>query len=363
MSVEHQPFIPLDGLEKGEKAMSYSLPPALRRRAQRGLGIPLFGLLALLLIPLLASSLPAATWFRFRVDPISAKGTGVALDPQHRPHVFYYSPNQFTAVMYHSFWTGSSWQKEVVDSAASYHNDGPSAAIDSSGRIHVAYFNRQYHLGYALYDGVWHLETADTATKTGDWCELSLDSNNDPCIAYSQSNTWRTRYASKSGSAWQIYELAGGGGYGANFDLDAQGHSHISDSYSTIRYSYYDGSSWHYEAAASSGSQYNSLTLDNQGRPQISYYSGADPNFDLKFATKNSGAWQSYTVDHGLQQYKRGWDNHILCDPSGGLHIAYFAHNEGHIKHAWGSGGTWSTEVVDTVGGAVIPTRGTEVDD
>ncbi len=337
--------------------MNYSLPPALRRRAQRGLGIPLFGLLALLLIPLLASSLQAATWYRYQAYDLGSEGSSVALDPQHRPHIFYYASSFSPQRLVHSVWDGSGWQREVVDSCSDYHNAGPAVEFDALGRIHVAYFNRAYHLGYALYDGAWHIETVDTAASTGDWCDLALDSSNQPHIAYAVTNTRRLRYAVKNGS-WQIYQDdSGAGGTYVSLKLDTLGYPHISDCTSwsggVLRYVYQDTGGWHVEQPAggtSNVSGYNSLALDQLGRPQISYYWADGTNYDLRYATKNSGAWQNYTVDHGLQPYKRGWDNHIACDPGGQLHIVYLAHNEAQLKHAAGSGSNWSAEVVDAVG-------------
>ena len=281
----------------------------------------------------------------------SAFGTGVALDLQGRPHVVYYSPNLFTKYLNHSYWDGAAWQHEVVAAAPIYANSGPQVEVDDSGRLHVAFFNDQYQLGYALHDGTWHVEVADPTTKSGEYCDLALDSQGRPCIAYATNVPWRTRYAVKNGSSWKIQEVPGAGGYGVDFELDSQDRPHICDASSTIRYSYHDGTQWISETVTNdSSSQYNTMTLDPQDRPQVAFYRTMGSNYDLVHATKDSGVWQTHVVSQGVQQSKQGWDPHIACDASGVLHIAYFAHNQLEIKHAWGKGTNWQNEVVDHVG-------------
>jgi len=296
------------------------------------------------------------TWFRFQIDTTSAGGTGIAIDQNHRPHVLYYSA---TNQLIHSFWNGTNWQKESVCPVASYHNGGPSVIIDNQNRIHVAFFNNTERLSYAVYQGTWQFETVDTAYRTGDYCDITLDSNNQPHIAYHRSTglfSGYLRYAVKI-TQWQIYEHSSEyGGYHASLELDSLDHPHISDcndwSAGDLRYIYHDGQNWHYEKPViGNASGYNSLVLDNQDRPQISLYWVGGTSFDLRFTEKNSGNWQIHIVDPGQQPFKRGWENKIAIDNNNNLHIAYHCHNEGLLKYAHGYGASWSTEIVDTIGG------------
>ncbi len=296
-----------------------------------------------------------SAWYRFQVDTVSAAGTGIALDLNHRPHVFYYS----NSVLYHDFWTGSGWRKEIVDSAASYHNGGPAVVIDDRGWIHVAFFGKNERLRYALYDQTWQVEAVDTSYRTGDYCDIALDQNNRPRIAYHRSTgtfSGYLRYASKT-TAWQIYEHSSEyGGYHASLELDSLNYPHISDctdwSTGDLRYIYYDGQAWRYEKPVTANAAgFNSLALDAQDRPQISLYWVGGGNYDLRFTEKNTGVWRLHVVDHGLQLNKRGWDNKMVIDNGNTLHIAYHCHNENLLKYARGREASWTTEVVDTIGG------------
>jgi len=300
------------------------------------------------------------TWYKFPIDDINASGTGIAIDLNHRPHIFYYSRN----LLVHSFWDGQGWPREIVDSAASYHNGGPSVVIDNQGRIHIAFFNRRERLSYGVYDQNWRMETVDTAYRTGDYCDIALDQNNRPHIAYHRSTgtfTGYLRYAVKT-TTWQIYEhSAEYGGYHVSLELDSRDYPHISDctswSSGDLRYIYYDGQNWHYEKPVTGNAAgYNSLALDAFDRPQISLYWTDGSNYDLRFTEKNTGNWRLHTIDHGQRLYKRGWDNKIAIDNNHTLHIVYHCHNEGLLKYARGWEANWRTEIVDTIGGYTAST-------
>lgn len=301
---------------------------------------------------MISSAISGQNWQTYIVYSGSAKNTGIVLDQQKRPHVFFYSPKTIGQHTNHSYWNGTEWIHEIFDGGAIIHNDGPSAALDSEGKIHVAYFNDDFNLAYGVYDGQWQIEIVDDDEDTGDWCTLRLDSADNPHIAYSQSPPYNTRYAKKVSGTWEIFQLPGAGAYGVNLLLDAGGNPHISDSQggTGIRYSLFDGQNWIYETGVAPASQYNSLTFDLAGRPHVTYYLATGGNYDLFISIKENKSWPTYLVDHGLQQSKRGWDNHLITDDNGIIHVFYLAHNEEQVKHAWGQNAVWETEVVDNIG-------------
>ncbi|MEO0225733.1 MAG: T9SS type A sorting domain-containing protein, partial [candidate division WOR-3 bacterium] len=299
-------------------------------------------------------------WYRFPIDTAMGEGTSIAIDQSHRPHLFYYQSSR----LFHSYWDGSRWHKDFIDSAASYHNGGPGVVIDNQGRFHIAFFNRRERLSYGYYDQGWKIETVDTAFRTGDYCDIALDRNQRPGIAYHRSTgtfSGYLRYAVKTGSAWQIYEHSSEyGGYNASLELDSLDHPHISDctSWSTgdLRYIYYDSQGWHYikpTGTTTYTESYSSIALDAQDRPQISFYwaGGGGDNFDLRFTEKNTCTWRVHPVDHGIRLDKRGWENRIVIDGGGLLHIVYHCHNSNLLKYARGQEGNWTTQIVDTIGG------------
>jgi len=297
------------------------------------------------------------SWFYYCVDSNGVAGTAIAIDQNHRPHIVYYSINDQLA---HTWWNGNNWQYENITPVASYHNCGPSLLFDNLDRIHIAFYNNNERLNYGYYDGTWHIEPVDTIYRTGDYCDLKLDANGNPCIAYYRylgMFSGYLRYARKISGQWQIVELTNEyGGFHTNLEIDTQNCAHITDCTSwsggDLRYLIYDGQNWQIEKPVLTNvGGYNSLVFDNQNRPQISFYWADGTNYDLKFTNKNSGTWQVYLVDHGLQLFKRGWDNHMAIDNNQNLHIAYHCHNEDLLKYAQGSGSSWNTQVVDSIGG------------
>jgi hypothetical protein len=296
-------------------------------------------------------------WYYYCIDTTGAVGSNVVVDANHNPHIFYYSINN---QLVHTWWSNLNWQREIIAPVASYHNAGPAVIIDNQGRFHIAYYNNSERLGYAFYNGTWTIEQVDTTYRTGDYCDIEIDGNGNPSIAYHRYTgmfSGYLRFARKISGQWQIIEQATEyGGYHANLEFDNQGNAHISDCTSwsggDLRYLTYDGENWQIEKPTLTNvGGYNSMVLDNQGRPQISFYWADGTNYDLKFTNKNSGAWQVYTVDHGLQLFKRGWDNHIAIDNNQNLHIAYHCHNEDLLKYARGIGNSWNTQIVDSIGG------------
>ncbi|MFO7678300.1 MAG: hypothetical protein R6V50_07970 [Thermoplasmatota archaeon] len=294
------------------------------------------------------------SWQLYTVNQISAKrGTGVALDNQKRPHIFYYTSQS----LIHSYWDGDVWQHETVAPASIYHNGAPSAFIDSSGIIHVFYFDTQQNLGYAWFDDEWTLETIDSGGTVGDYNSISFDSSNTPHVIYDVAGSSSPRYATKTNNQWQISILPGTSSGYVSIVLDSQEHPHM---FYHGNYYYYDGSTWHHETVSGISTS-SSMTLDFDDQPHISYYWIEGSSYDLRYAYKNNGVWQYYIIDPGYQQSKRGWYNHIDIDQNGVLHISYLDHNLCQLKHAWGFGNSWNVEIVEQLGNYPIWNTGNDI--
>jgi len=82
---------------------------------------------------------------------------------------------------------GGLWSREVIPDGSANYGDFPSIAVDSSGDVHVAYYDDEAgNLKYAVKSGVsWTIETpaGATATGIGEYASLALDGNEDPAIA------------------------------------------------------------------------------------------------------------------------------------------------------------------------------------
>jgi hypothetical protein len=307
--------------------------------------------------------LNAATWYLQEVDPDTTCGeNSVIMDANHYPHVFYYRGAPPDVYLVHSSWNGSGWTREVVAEAEDYTNGGPSAAFDRQGRIHVAYNCAEGEgLGYALFDSVWHCETVDTVgdASTADQVSLAVDSLGDPHIAYFRGITGiPLRYASKYGGIWTFVDGSPDNvAWDPSLVLDSLDHAHFAymeDGDYNVYYSIFDGTNWSHDTVSSPGANsYCSFVLDRRGNPNISFFQGsngpAGGQFSVWFARKDSGVWNNYLVDPGSQTAKRGWENHIVMTPDDTVHIAYYCHNEMLLKHAWGDGSSWNSEVVEAI--------------
>jgi hypothetical protein len=297
--------------------------------------------------------LNAYDWQTFDIIPITpgmiyaCAGSGLAIDSEGNPHVFYYTP-RLNSNLHYSYWVDDSWQHMQIAYSSSGINSGPSVVIDDSDNIHIFYINQSQHPTYAFYDGVmWQHEVVDSISIGSSWLEIAIDEDNVPHLAYTGTSSSQLRYAYKSNDQWLIQIFDGGGGQEISLVLNAFGHPHIlSASSSGGNYRYFDGAEWQSEIVPGVGS----LTLDQLDRPHISYYEVNDGCYSLHYANKNTGVWQSSLVDPGTQHNKIGWDNHINIDEEGTIHIVYFAHNAARIKHAWNSNNSWNTQVFDIIG-------------
>ena len=129
-----------------------------------------------------------------------------------------------------------------------------------------------------------------------------------------------------------------------------------------MKYAVKSGATWTIEVAdAGCGSTcalngyFPSLALDSSGNPHVSYYgnSGGINNGYLKYAVKSGGTWQTQIVDTDGDS---GNETSIAVDASGRPHIAYvrypslLSHGPNTLKYAAKVGKAWTIEVVDTSG-------------
>jgi hypothetical protein len=86
--------------------------------------------------------------------------------------------------------------------------------------------------------------------------------------------------------------------------------------------------------------EYNSMALDSSGNVHVSYYDKS--NNTLKYATNSSGLWTSEVVETGGGAY-----NSIALDSTNRIHISYSG--TGGLKYATKTSGAWVPEIVDGV--------------
>ncbi len=114
-----------------------------------------------------------------------------------------------------------------------------------------------------------------------------------------------------------------------------------------LYHAYFDGTQWQYETADNSPKvgRDASIALDSNNKAHISYRD--DTDYDLKYATNDSGAWVTITVDStgDVGQYTS-----IAVDSNNKVHISYYDYTNGDLKYATNASGLWVTYRIDSTG-------------
>lgn len=212
----------------------------------------------------------------------------------------------------------TGWETLRLDDAPLIYTLEPrAAAVDSQGRLHLAFGGD--HLYYALCSADTPadctVETVDPQDFAGLTAVLALDASDSPRIAYFAGSD--TPYCD-----------------------DEQ-----------IKYAFRRGSEWQNEVVAQSClGEHLALALDASGVPAVTYF---DDLWDtLQFAERESpGVWNSFTLDGSLDTV--GHVSALAYDSGGDLHAGYLGGDAGGIGlwHRVRSGDTWGeAEAVDSSG-------------
>ena len=239
--------------------------------------------------------------------------TSLAVDANNRAHISYYDDTN--NVLKYAYWNGSKWVIEVVDnngdvgmfsSLALERDPLQTNGIAEPPVPHISYYDNTFHrLKHAdRAGGTWapNIETVDTHFHTGTFSSLALDSDNNPHIAYFESDlvsflrSLRYAYWDPDTSTWVIEDDVDADDTGSycSLALDPDDHPYIAyyDAKSDyLSFAYNNGTGWHYERYGDIQDQitgertngiYNSIAVDDERRAVISHY---DPDMhNLKLA-------------------------------------------------------------------------------
>jgi len=208
--------------------------------------------------------------------------------------------------------------------------------------------------------GEWIITTVDDyEDEVGAFCEIALDGEDVPHIAYWDAVNHSPRYAFYDGSSWciTVIDPMDRGGY-LGLALDEAGYPHICYAHqywpygAELKYAFYDGSTWYITMVDDNGYAGNhcSIALDSQGRPHIAY--GEHPESlvsHLKYAYFDGDEWRIEYVEHG----NVGCSIDIALDSQDRPHISY---RDGDLEHLWlkyayHDGVSWHLTAVDTTSG------------
>jgi len=134
--------------------------------------------------------------------------------------------------------------------------------------------------------------------------------------------------------------------------LDARGNPHVAyhdDTTDDLKFASKQGGAWTRETADGSPNNvgwYASLTLDALGNPHISYWDATST--ELEYARRSGGVWVRETVDPSANNL--GSHTSIAVDAAGNIHVSYLDVTVGDLKYARKSGGVWTLETADGTG-------------
>jgi parallel beta-helix repeat protein len=252
---------------------------------------------------------------------------------------------------------------QIVESSGADVGRYSSLALDSNNNPHIAYFNfyrlENTSIKYASWTGSdWNIQTVEGNGYVGPFPSLAIDSHNNPNIIY--RNGAMLKYALWIGSSWSFQQVGSPGEYGSANSLVLDSNDNLRLSYqetthSQLKYASLTSQGWTLETVDANGTSvgnYNSLALDTQGNPYIAYMASL-PAVGLKYANYNDSAWRTETVDAGGSG--TGFTPSIAVDSTGRIHIAYFSFISGtsncYLKYAVSSGSGWTITNVDSGNG------------
>lgn len=125
--------------------------------------------------------------------------SSIALDSRGNPHIPYQEYQTWDLRQIYIDSIDGQWKDELVaeGEAGSWFSIG----IDQGDHIYVAYNSSAGHLKLAFYDpdsGVWGIQYIDLDDDVGAYCDLILDENGVPHIAYLDATNTRLKYATWS---------------------------------------------------------------------------------------------------------------------------------------------------------------------
>lgn len=253
-------------------------------------------------------------WFTTNVGRCSGF-TSLALDSKQRPHIS--SPGGDGTIM-HTYWDGTAWQKQVVDVRGIVVNYYTSIVLDANDYPSISYYEEQgrgdnrLRLRVVRWNGkVWELRTVDSDLGSGKFNSLAIDSEGRLRVAYGnvEYQNVSLRYAEWDGHAWRVEVVDSAepkrSMWSVSMVLDGKSVPHIvytDVQLRVIKYATKVDGKWRLETVDSvAGVAYpdrNGIALDCMGIPYLSYFDSGSGV--LKVAHKQGNKWLVEVVDENF---------------------------------------------------------------
>ncbi len=157
----------------------------------------------------------------------------------------------------------------------------------------------------------------------------------------------------EAGWGLEVVDAEGSTGFETSMAIDAYGRSHIAyrnDDDASLRYATNTDGQWNITVVDTGISLDSSisLALDGQGKVHIAYMSYyGDWDEHLVYATNRDGDWTTEAAD---PDQATGYYNDLFIDQDGNAHLAYYDQDDGELKYANNTAGSWVNATVDANG-------------
>ncbi len=308
-----------------------------------------------------------------------AKGTtrgsysDLAYDKQGRLHLAFFDRDDKHLKHTVRSATGKWSPVETIDNGLLCGFD-PSIAIDSKGRVGIAYTNANNgDLKYAFNNGAaWLVETVDAKGSTGHYPSFAFSRKDGPVITYYDKTKGDLRMATSAVGGWNLSTIDTGtigtkdvGRFSA-LSLDA---SRPDASKWAIAYEDTGGARYRYAIQGNilGGEQkngytfftvspstklggYTSLAFDSANRPAISFYDSAISG--LRFAKSSGDTFNNinFTASTVTQKGAVGYYSNLYYNSSGKPTIFYFDKTQAKAMRAVFSSNKWNAAALATGG-------------
>lgn len=270
-------------------------------------------------------------WFPMTVAP-AASFCSLALDSKQRPHISYadFGVGSGAQLRYAS-WDGAAWKIQAIPLNADSIGYYTSIVLDANDNPRISFYEfrgangttTNPRLRLVAWNGKsWEVRTLDDESQSGEFNSLAIDSRGRLHVAYANVNpsTAGMRYTLSDGAPSKIEVFDGRGpkdqtlvGYSAAIALDKDDNPHVTYmSYSTpgLKYAVRKNGRWEVQnidrLSALGSFDRNSIAIDERQRPFIGYYDSG--RGILQVAHREGQKWLSETVDNNFAGFTSSMD-------------------------------------------------------
>jgi len=279
------------------------------------------------------------------IDP-DDRWYGFDVDDNGNYYICYADMDTFTLILATD--VSGAWTIETVDSESGT-GDYCDITVDSAGFVHITH--RDWGQPDLLYvtnaTGSWVTETIEAGEDMGEPVQILTDSNDTLHVAYADGVNRNLNYGSNSGTGWNTETLDSDNISGDfHMALDGNNKAHIVYNQwgaGDMRYGTNATGSWVTENVGDDEFYRHFITVDSSEKTFISAYNSADD--ELQILTNQTGLWETTILDQGIVEDN---DVNLLADQTDFAYLFYSSNETEYFVRFNNSTGSWVSEQIYT---------------